>query len=135
MTVPTLGDLVDVADVDTVVRLDGTGGHGLVGMRERVGLLRGLGVAALQSTYDERVRLNPGARTTVRTMAANGARCVLVSGGFTFFTERVAKDSGFHANRANTLIEGILGAALSAAASVDEPAADFGFGGAREQRR
>jgi phosphoserine phosphatase len=38
-------------------------------------------------------------------MAANGARCVLVSGGFTFFTGRVAKAAGFHANRANTLID------------------------------
>lgn len=72
-------------------------------LRERVGLLKGLSVDALQSTYDERVRLNPGARTLVRTMAANGARCVLVSGGFTFFTERVAQAAGFHANRANTL--------------------------------
>ena len=38
-------------------------------------------------------------------MAANGARCVLVSGGFTFFTSRVAEAAGFHADRANTLIE------------------------------
>ncbi|WP_414695447.1 phosphoserine phosphatase SerB [Phenylobacterium sp.] len=75
-------------------------------LRERVGMLRGLSVDALQRTYDERVRLNPGARTLVRTMAANGARCVLVSGGFTFFTSRVAEAAGFHANRANTLIEG-----------------------------
>ena len=39
------------------------------------------------------------------TMAANGARCVLVSGGFSFFTSRVAQAAGFHAERANTLIE------------------------------
>jgi phosphoserine phosphatase len=38
-------------------------------------------------------------------MAANGARCALVSGGFTFFTSRVAEAAGFHVNRANTLIE------------------------------
>jgi len=72
-------------------------------LRERVGLLKGLSTGALQSTYDQRVRLNPGARTLVRTMAANAARCVLVSGGFTFFTARVAEAAGFHANRANTL--------------------------------
>lgn len=75
-------------------------------LRERVGMLKGLPVATLQQAYDERVRLNPGARTLVRTMAANGARCVLVSGGFTFFTSRVAEAAGFHANRANTLNEG-----------------------------
>jgi phosphoserine phosphatase len=74
-------------------------------LRERVGMLKGLAASALQLAYDERVRLNPGARTLVRTMAKNGARCVLVSGGFTFFTTRVAEAAGFHANRANTLIE------------------------------
>jgi phosphoserine phosphatase len=80
-------------------------------LRERVGKLRGLGLDALQRAYDERVRLNPGAETLVRTMAAHGTRCVLVSGGFTFFTSRVAHAAGFHANRANTLIED--GAVLS----------------------
>lgn len=74
-------------------------------LRERVGMLKGLSLSALQAAYDERVRLNPGAGTLIRTMAANGARCVLVSGGFTFFTSRVAEIAGFHANRANTLIE------------------------------
>jgi len=74
-------------------------------LRERVGMLKGLPVTALQQAYDERVRLNPGARTLVRTMAANGARCVLVSGGFSFFTSRVAQAALFHAHRGNTLIE------------------------------
>jgi len=74
-------------------------------LRERVALLKGLPVGALQQAYDERVRLNPGARTLVRTMAANGARCVLVSGGFTFFTSRVAEAAGFHAHRANRLLD------------------------------
>ncbi len=49
-------------------------------------MLKGLPLTALQQAYEERVRLNPGARTLVRTMAANGARCVLVSGGFSYFT-------------------------------------------------
>ncbi len=74
-------------------------------LRERVGMLKGLGVEALQSCYEQRVRLNPGAEILVRTMAKHGARCALVSGGFTFFTSRVAKAAGFHLNRANTLIE------------------------------
>jgi phosphoserine phosphatase len=74
-------------------------------LRERVAMLKGLPVAALQQTFDERVRLNPGARTLVRTMAAGGARCVLVSGGFSFFTGRVAQACLFHAHRGNTLIE------------------------------
>jgi phosphoserine phosphatase len=74
-------------------------------LRERVGMLKGLSVDALQACYDDRVKLNPGARTLVRTMAEHGARCALVSGGFTFFTTRVAEAAGFHLNRANTLIE------------------------------
>ena len=67
--------------------------------------------------YDERVRLNAGARTLVRTMSANGVRAVLVSGGFTFFTSRVAQAAGFAANRANTLNED--GSALTG--TVGEP--------------
>ncbi len=83
-------------------------------LRERVGMLKGLGVSALQACYDERVKLNPGAETLVRTMAKHGARCALVSGGFTFFTSRVAEVAGFHLNRANTLIEldGVLTGAV-----------------------
>jgi phosphoserine phosphatase len=74
-------------------------------LRERVARLAGLSSDALERCYAERVRLNPGARTLVRTMAAHGARCVLVSGGFTFFTERVAAAAGFHDHRANRLLE------------------------------
>jgi len=73
-------------------------------LRERVAMLKGLPVADLQRAYDERVRLNPGARTLVRTMTAHGAKAFLVSGGFSFFTHRVAQAAGFDANRANTLV-------------------------------
>jgi phosphoserine phosphatase len=83
-------------------------------LRERVAMLKGLPVVDLQRVYDERIQLNPGARTMVRTMAANGARCVLVSGGFTFFTSRVAQAALFHAHRGNTLGEadGVLTGAV-----------------------
>jgi phosphoserine phosphatase len=74
-------------------------------LRERVAMLEGLPSADLQRCYDERVRLNPGARVLVTTMADHGARCVLVSGGFDFFTRRVARAAGFQAYRANHLIE------------------------------
>ena len=72
---------------------------------ERVARLAGLDLAALQQTYDERVRPTPGAATLARTMAAHGARCVLVSGGFEFFTSRIAAAAGFAAHRANRLID------------------------------
>ena len=74
-------------------------------LRERVRMIAGLPMADLERCYDERVRLNPGARTLVRTMAADGARCVLVSGGFTFFAAKVAAEAGFEAARANWLKE------------------------------
>lgn len=86
-------------------------------LRERVAMLKGLPLADLQRAYDERVRLNPGARTLVRTMTANGARAFLVSGGFSFFTSRVAQAAGFQADRANTLIE----AGETLAGTVGEP--------------
>ena len=73
-------------------------------LRERVGLVRGLPVSALEQCYAERIALNPGARVLVRTMARRGAQTALVSGGFTFFTSRVAEAAGFALNRANTLL-------------------------------
>ena len=74
-------------------------------LRERVAMLEGLPSSDLQRCFDERVRLNPGARVLAATMAERGARCVLVSGGFDFFTRRVAEAAGFQAERANHLIE------------------------------
>ncbi|MFI4934707.1 MAG: phosphoserine phosphatase SerB [Caulobacterales bacterium] len=74
-------------------------------LRERVAMIAGLPLDDLQRCYDERVRLNPGARTLVATMAAHGARCVLVSGGFDFFTSRVAQAAGFQSHWGNKLID------------------------------
>ncbi len=72
-------------------------------LRERVGLLKGLDQAALKRTYDKRVQLTAGARCLVQTMKANGAYAALVSGGFTYFTERVADAVGFDEHHANVL--------------------------------
>lgn len=74
-------------------------------LTERVAMLAGLDLSALQECYEKSITLMPGAETLVATMTANGARCVLVSGGFTFFTQRVAAAAGFHAHRGNTLID------------------------------
>jgi phosphoserine phosphatase len=80
-------------------------------LKERVGMLKGLKLDALERTYAERVRLNPGARSLLATMRANGAHTMLVSGGFGFFTRRVAEAAGFHVERGNTLLDD--GAALT----------------------
>jgi phosphoserine phosphatase len=74
-------------------------------LRERVGLLKGLPLSALEKTYAERVRLNPGAKSLLATMRAHGAHTMLVSGGFGFFTRRVAEAAGFHVERGNTLLD------------------------------
>ncbi|WP_426958010.1 phosphoserine phosphatase SerB [Muricoccus radiodurans] len=88
-------------------------------LRERVGMLKGLSLEALEGTW-KRTELMPGARALVRTMAANGAYCALASGGFTFFTGRVAELCGFHSHHSNVLLDD--GAALTG--SVEEPVFD-----------
>jgi len=74
-------------------------------LRERVGMLKGLKLDALERTYVERVRLNPGAKSLIATMRAQGAHTMLVSGGFGYFTRRVGEAAGFHAERGNTLLD------------------------------
>ena len=69
----------------------------------RVGLLKGLDAGVIDRCYAERVRIMPGAKELVRTMKAKGARCVLVSGGFTVFADRVAAEIGFDRALSNTL--------------------------------
>ncbi|MDO6416453.1 phosphoserine phosphatase SerB [Sphingomonas sp. BIUV-7] len=69
----------------------------------RVALLAGLGAEMIDRCYEERVRLMPGAIPLIRTMRANGARCVLVSGGFTVFADRVAAEIGFDRALSNVL--------------------------------
>ena len=58
-------------------------------LRRRVALLRGVPAAALTQVYEERLRLNPGAHTLVNACQQAGLKTLLVSGGFTFFTDRV----------------------------------------------
>ncbi|MGE3914258.1 MAG: phosphoserine phosphatase SerB [Hyphomicrobiaceae bacterium] len=72
-------------------------------LRERMALLAGLTEDDLQAIFETRITITPGARALIETMRANGAFTALVSGGFTFFTSRVAKAVGFDVDRANVL--------------------------------
>jgi len=83
-------------------------------LRERVAMLRGLDLEALEKTW-QRTELMPGARELVATMRAHHALTALVSGGFTFFTGRVAAAVGFDVHHANELIDD--GRALTGAVS------------------
>jgi phosphoserine phosphatase len=73
-------------------------------LRERVAMLKGLSLDAMEATWKQ-TELMPGARALVRTMSANGAHCALASGGFTFFTGRVAELCGFQSHHSNTLLD------------------------------
>lgn len=70
---------------------------------QRVSLLKGLPEAALEQVFSERLQLNPGAERLMRELKARGIYTVLVSGGFTFFTERLKNQLGFDEAHANVL--------------------------------
>ena len=88
-------------------------------LRERVAMLKGLDLDALEKTW-QRVRLTSGARELVATMRARGALTALVSGGFTFFTGKVTTELGFDVHRSNVLLDD--GSALTG--QVAEPILD-----------
>ena len=72
-------------------------------MRQRLAMLKGMEYHLLESVYENRISLKPGAQTLVQTMRHHGAFCILVSGGFTFFTSRIAERIGFHQHQGNEL--------------------------------
>ena len=74
-------------------------------LRRRVALLRGVPVTALQQVYDERLHLNPGATELVTACKSAGLKVLLVSGGFTFFANRVKDRLGIDFARSNLLEE------------------------------
>jgi len=72
-------------------------------LTRRVALLEGLPVTALQRVYDERLRLSPGAERMLQGFKAIGAKTLLVSGGFTFFTDRLRERLGLDETLSNVL--------------------------------
>lgn len=73
-------------------------------LRERVALLKGLSLDKIEAVYATRITMTPGARALAQTMRRNGAATAVVSGGFTFFTARVAAELGFESHFANQLV-------------------------------
>src|SRR6202043_684287 len=74
------------------------------GLRERVALLKGIPVSAVDEVLKTRITPRPGGSELVMTMRAHGAYTCLISGGFTLFTNAVADMIGFQENRANRLV-------------------------------
>ncbi len=70
-------------------------------LRRRIALIEGTGMEVMQRVYDERLRLNPGAETLIDGLRRRGIRIALVSGGFTFFTERLRQRLGLDYTLAN----------------------------------
>jgi phosphoserine phosphatase len=72
-------------------------------LTKRVALLAGLEASALERVYAERLRPNPGAEHMIAGLQAHGIKIALVSGGFTYFTEKLKTRLGLDYARANTL--------------------------------
>jgi phosphoserine phosphatase len=72
-------------------------------LRRRVALLEGLDASALQRVYEERLQLSPGAERMLKAVQAAGLQTLLVSGGFTYFTEHLKQRLGLNFTRANEL--------------------------------
>lgn len=91
-------------------------------LRQRVALLRGVSVADMQRVYDERLELNPGANELIHACKDAGLKILLVSGGFTFFTDRIRERLGIDFARSNVLEidEGVLTGRM-----VDQPWGDI----------
>jgi phosphoserine phosphatase len=91
-------------------------------LRRRVALLKGVPEAALHAVYAQRLQLNPGVERFVQACQAAGLKTLLVSGGFTFFSDRVAQRLKLDEARANVLEleNGVLTGRL-----VDQPWGDI----------
>jgi len=72
-------------------------------LRKRVALLEGISVDVLTSVYQERLRPNPGATELLAAAHQRGLHTLLVSGGFTFFTDQLREQMGFTQTQSNTL--------------------------------
>ncbi|WP_291518086.1 phosphoserine phosphatase SerB [Acidovorax sp.] len=72
-------------------------------LRQRVALLKGVSVAQMEQVFSERLRFNPGAKELITAAKAAGLTTLLVSGGFTFFADRVKAGLGIDLARSNML--------------------------------
>ncbi|MGH8858129.1 MAG: phosphoserine phosphatase SerB [Polaromonas sp.] len=99
-------------------------------LRQRVALLKGVSLASMDEVYHRRLKLNPGAAELVHACKAAGMKTLLVSGGFTFFTDRIRDELGIDYTRSNVLEikDGLLTGSM-----VDQPWGDICDG--EEKRR
>lgn len=108
ITIECIDEIADMAGIKPdVAAITAAAMRGEIDFREslerRVALFAGMPVEALQRVYDERLALSPGAERMLEGFRAAGARTLLVSGGFTFFTDRLKARLHFDAAESNTL--------------------------------
>ena len=103
-------------------------------LRQRVTLLRGVTVAHLEQVYTQRLQLNPGAAELVAACKKAGLKVLLVSGGFTYFTDRIRDRLGIDFARSNVLeVESGTNCGQLTGRMVDQPWGDICDGA--EKRR
>jgi len=108
ITIECIDEIADMQGIKAdVAAITASAMRGEIDFREslqrRVALLAGLPVAALERVYDERLALSPGAERMLEGFGRVGAETLLVSGGFTFFTERLKSRLGIDRTAASTL--------------------------------
>lgn len=107
VTTETLDEMADKAGIkDQIAAITTRAMNGELdfhtALKERVGLLKGLPITALKETLDDTI-LCDGAKDLVQHLREQAVTCVLVSGGFTYFTDSIAKICGFHHHHGNSL--------------------------------
>ena len=109
ITIETVDELADLAGCGAAVQaITEAAMRGEItdykeSLRQRVALLAGLPEAALDTVYTQRLRLNPGVEALMAACKAAGLRCILATGGFTCFTDRLQQRLGLDDVRANGL--------------------------------
>lgn len=108
LAIETIDEIADLHDIKSqVAAITQSAMRGEIGFTEslkrRTALLEGLHQDAFQKVYDERVQLSPGAERMVQRVKQAGLKTMVISGGFTFFTDRIKTKLGLNYSAANTI--------------------------------
>jgi len=108
ITMETIDELADMVGIKAgVAKITESAMRGEIeydeSLRRRLALLKGLDESALQRVYDERLRFSPGAETMLEKIRAAGIKTLLVSGGFTYMTDRLKTRARLDYTHSNVL--------------------------------
>ncbi len=108
ITMETIDELADMVGIKAeVAKITESAMRGEIeydeSLRRRLALLKGLDESALQCVYDERLRFSPGAEAMLEKVRAAGIKTLLVSGGFTYMTDRLKSRVKLNYTHSNVL--------------------------------